>query len=81
MNQREAPSQEIFEEMRRIATQIWQTYDNTYGYVDEKLNYINSISNIQDNAMVMWRGFDHWNQQRFAQQASPEVLEYIKRNQ
>lgn len=30
-----APSDKIFNEIKQAATEIWQTYDNTYGYVDE----------------------------------------------
>ena len=74
------PSQEIFNEMKSIATQIWSTYDNQYGYVTEKLSYINSINNIQDNAMVFYRMFDNNNQETFRANASNEVLEYIKNN-
>ena len=74
------PSQEIYNEMKSLATQIWSTYDNQYGYVTEKLNYINSIKNIQDNAMVFYRMFDNNNQETFRANASNEVLEYIKNN-
>ena len=74
------PSQEIYNEMKSIATQIWETYDNTYGYVTEKLSYINNIRNIEDNAMVFYRMFDNNNQSMFRANASNEVLEYIKNN-
>jgi hypothetical protein len=74
------PSQEIYNEMKSIATQIWETYDNRYGYVTEKLGYINSIDNIQDNAMVFYRMFDSQNQETFRANASNEVLNYIKNN-
>ena len=74
------PSQEIFNEMKSLATQIWSTYDNQYGYVTEKLSYINRIDNIQDNAMVFYRMFDNQNQETFRENASNEVLEYIKNN-
>ena len=74
------PSQEIFNEMKSLATQIWSTYDNQYGYVTEKLSYINSINNIQDNAMVFYRMFDNQNQETFRANASNEVLEYIENN-
>lgn len=74
------PSQEIYNEMKSIATQIWETYDNQYGYVTEKLNYINRIDNIQDNAMVFYRMFDNQNQETFRANASNEVLEYIENN-
>jgi hypothetical protein len=60
-----APSQEIFEEMNSIATLIWKQYDNRYGYVTEKLNYINSFGNVADNAMVFYRMFDNQNQEIF----------------
>ena len=74
------PSQEIYNEMKSIATQVWSSYDNTYGYVTEKLNYINSIKNIEDNAMVFYRMFDNNNQETFRTNASNEVLEYIENN-
>lgn len=74
------PSQEIYNEMKSLATQIWSTYDNQYGYVTEKLSYINRIDNIQDNAMVFYRMFDNQNQETFRANASNEVLEYIENN-
>jgi hypothetical protein len=74
------PSQEIFDEMKNITTQIWKGYDNTYGYVDEKLYRINSFGNIQDNSMVFYRMFDNNNQEKFRSLSSPQVLNYIKNN-
>ena len=74
------PSQEIYNEMKSIATSIWSSYDNTYGYVTEKLGYINSIDNIQDNAMVFYRMFDNSNQETFITKASNEVINYIQNN-
>jgi hypothetical protein len=76
----ETPSIEIFNEMRAAATQIWNTYDNQFGYVTEKLNRINSLENIQDNAMVFYRMFDWENQAKFRNLVSHQTLEYIKNN-
>jgi hypothetical protein len=76
----ETPSIEIFNEMRAAATQIWNTYDNQFGYVTEKLNRINSLENIQDNAMVFYRMFDWENQAKFRNLISHQTLEYIKNN-
>lgn len=73
-------SQEVFDEMKLIATQIWKTYDDTHGYVTEKLDRINNIDNVEDNAMVFYRMFDWNNQATFRKEASEEVLEYIKYN-
>jgi hypothetical protein len=67
--------------MKQAATQVWETYDNEYGYVDEKLNYVNGLNNIQDNAMVFYRMFDWENQRKFKQLVNEETLEYIKNNQ
>lgn len=76
----ETPSQEIFNEMKTIATEIWNTYDNEFGYVTEKLERINSFGNIQDNAMVFYRMFDWKNQSIFRNKASQEVISYINNN-
>ncbi len=75
------PSQEIFNEMINIASLIWLQYDNEFGYVTEKLERINSITNYQDNVMAVYRMFDHVNQSKFIALASNDVLEYIKNNQ
>ena len=76
----ETPSQEIFDEMKTIATDIWKSYDDEFGYVTEKLNRINSFDNVEDNAMVFYRMFDSQNQVTFIFKASPEVRTYIKNN-
>jgi hypothetical protein len=76
----ETPSKEIFDEMKSIATDIWNTYDNKFGYVTEKLERINNFDNIQDNAMVFYRMFDTQNQTTFFFQSSSEVRDYIKNN-
>jgi len=74
------PSEEIFNEMINIASLIWLQYDNEFGYVTEKLNIINSITNYEDNVMAVYRMFDHVNQSKFVALASKDVLEYIKNN-
>jgi hypothetical protein len=76
----ETPSQEIFNDMKSAATTVWETYDNTYGYVTKKLNHINGLENIQDNAMAFYRMFDWINQARMEDALSQDSLEYIKNN-
>jgi hypothetical protein len=76
----ETPSQEIFNEMKSIATDIWRGYDDEFGYVTEKLNRINSFDNVEDNAMVFYTMFDSQNQVIFIFKASSEVRNYIKNN-
>lgn len=77
----ETPSQEIFEDLKQAATQIWNTYDDTYGYRTEKLDRVNSISNYADNAMVTYRMFDGSNQTKMRALVSEKTLEYIDNNQ
>ena len=45
-----APPDSIFEDIKTNAIKIWDTYDNTYGYRDEKVNRIKDLENISDNA-------------------------------
>lgn len=77
----ETPTVTVFDEMRSIATEIWNTYSDEFGYRSEKLNYINSLENIQDNAMVFYRMFDYSNKKTFLSLASDEVKDYINNNQ
>ena len=74
------PSNDIFEEIKIQAIKIWDTYDNTYGYRDEKVNYINSLTNIEDNAMIFFRMFDHINQAKLITTLSDEAINYINQN-
>jgi len=76
----EKPSDDIFLEMKSAATQIWETYDNQFGYVDEKMSIVNNLQNIQDNAMVFYRMFDVSNQSKFRMLVSPGTLEYMFNN-
>lgn len=76
----ETPSEEVFIEMKSAAIHIWNTYDNTFGYATEKLDRVNSITNIQDNAMVFYRMFDMVNQGKMERLLSNESLNYINKN-
>ena len=78
---RETPTEEVFNEMKTAATIIWNTYDNEFGYVDEKMETVNRLGNIQDNAMVFYRMFDHMNQSKMLVTLSKEAIEYISNNQ
>lgn len=77
-----APPQEAFDELKRKAIEIWRIYDNTYGYVDEKVNRIKDMQNISDNFMVMVAMFDTINQSKLAfsltEKTRKEVDERLK---
>ena len=53
-----APSDDIFEDIKEHAIELWQTYDNEFGYVDEKLDRIKDLKNISDNWAYMIAMFD-----------------------
>ena len=76
----QTPTLEIFNEIKASAISVWETYDNTYGYVTEKLEYINRLENIQDNVMVLYRMFDWVNQGKMLNMLSEESINYIKEN-
>ena len=56
------PSQEIFDDIKQGATQIWKSYDDTYGYATEKVTKIKDLQNVSDNYAYMVAMFDQTNQ-------------------
>lgn len=58
------PSDEIFEDIKQAAIKVWKRYDNTYGYVDEKLDRIEPIKNYADNWWTFFGMMDSSNQLR-----------------
>lgn len=55
---------QVFDELKTAALDIWGTYDNTYGYADEKINYLNSFGNVSDNFGTIIGMFDVQNQRK-----------------
>lgn len=55
-----------FEEVKKIACEIWQSYDDTYGYASEKISKIKGINNIADNGMYIIAMFDLDNQRKMS---------------
>lgn len=77
----EAPNQQVFDEMKAAATAVWtENYSDEFGYVTEKLDRINGLNNIQDNAMVFFRMFDWINQDKMISKLGPEAINYINNN-
>lgn len=74
----EPPTQKVFDEIKKASTGLWETYDNEYGYVDEKVGRIKDLKNILDNAMTMVAMFDCSNQVRLAQKLSIEARKAIR---
>lgn len=64
------PSDDIFNEVKEKAIEIWKEYDNEYGYVDEKVGRIEFIQNIEDNLMYIVAMFDSENMKKLADKLS-----------
>lgn len=73
----EPPTDEQFKEVMEKAIVIWQTYDNTYGYVDEKLDRLRGMGNFGDNVMTIVAMFDIFNQAKLAKMLSDETRKAI----
>lgn len=73
------PSDEIFDDLKQACIKLWQTMDNEYGYVNEKVNAIKDIGNVADNFMYMVAMFDMNNQRRLKTEIGlkPETVEAI----
>ena len=81
MNQEEyytAPSDEIFESIKQASIEIWKTYDNEFGYVDEKVNRIKDIKNFKDNTCYMVAMFDSSNQNKLLHSVNEEASAWIE---
>jgi hypothetical protein len=74
----ETPSDEIFNDIKQAAIQIWNTYDDTYGYRTEKLDRVNSIPNYKDNWWTFVGMFDFPNQTKLLNLVSPESSKLIR---
>ena len=72
------PPQKVFDDIKENAIKIWQTYDNEYGYVDEKVGRINNIKNFKDNARCIVGMFDLHNQRKLMTMVSKETADMIR---
>ena len=73
----EAPTDEQFEEVKAKCIQIWNTYDDTYGYATEKIDRIKNMENISDNVMYMIAMFDMSNMTKLSILLSVETRKAI----
>jgi len=70
-------SDDTFEDIKTNAIKIWQTYDDTFGYATEKIDRVNNIQNISDNAWFIVAMFDSFNQAKLLKLVKPETRELI----
>ena len=73
----EAPSQEIFEEIKAWAIEVWKAYDDTHWYSSGKVSQIRDLENISDNAMYMVAMFDIHNRNKLYWLVSYSARKFI----
>jgi len=73
-----APSEDQFNELKQKAIEVWNNYDNEFGYVDEKVNMIKDIKNVRDNFMYIVAMFDSNNQRILAGKLSDETRQAVR---
>ena len=74
------PTDAAFDELKLEAIQLWNTYDDTYGYATEKINRIKDLPNAGSNFMFIWQMFDFMNQHKIYMSLSePTIAELAKR--
>jgi len=72
------PRQKVFEEIKKACVDMWKTYDNSYGYVDEKIERVEQIRNEGADVMFLLNMFHHTMKEYIISTLSPEAKDYIK---
>ncbi len=72
-----APPQELFDEIKKQAIAVWNTFSDEFGYASEKIDEIKDIQNIKDNAWHIIAMFDIQNRQIFLRGLSHKSLNYV----
>lgn len=73
-----APDEASFEDMKRRATEIWNSYDDTYGYATKRTERIDHIKNVGDNFMYIFAMFDMSNQRKIVSQIRPDTRKDLR---
>lgn len=72
------PTKEIFEEVKTKSIELWNQYDDQFGYVTEKVDRIKDIGNVGDNLMFMVAMFDVMNMYKLSALLSKEAKKAIR---
>jgi len=73
----QAPPGKQFEELKKKAIEVWQEFDDTYGYATKKIDQIKNLKNIGDNFMSMVAVFDVFNQLKLARKLTPKTRKAV----
>lgn len=70
-------SDESFNDIKKHAIEIWDTYDDTYGYASGKIERIKDLENVEDNAMYIIAMFDSENQRKLFGMLKEETIKEL----
>lgn len=73
-----APTDEQFNELKRVAIELWSTMSDEPSYAEGKVKRIKDLENITDNFMYMVAMFDVDNQHKLAQAVSDATRQAVK---
>jgi hypothetical protein len=71
------PRQIIFDEIKGACIDMWNTYDNTWGFVDEKLALVEQIHNHGGDVMLLLNMFNPNMKEFIIKNLSPDAKDYI----
>ena len=74
----QAPSQEVFDEIKAKAIVIRNSYDDSHWYALEKIDRIKDIENIRDNARYIVGMFDMYNQAKLLSMVNEETYAVLQ---
>ena len=75
----DAPSNEVFEDIKKSAICLWSTYDNAFKYASHKIAAIKDLENTRDNAAYMIAMFDFSNSSKLLNMVELEsTKEFIR---
>jgi len=72
------PNLFIFNDIKKNCIEIWQAYDDTYGYATEKIERVREINNIKDNCLGMVAMFDVDNMRKLLVIIEPESKTWLE---
>ena len=71
------PTDEVFNDIKEKSVELWENSDNYVGYIVEKVDLINDLSNIKDNWSSIIGMFDFNNQLKLYSTFSIESLVFL----
>ena len=73
----ETPPDAVFDDIKKNAIAIWETYDDTYDYAGSKIRSISHLENVRDNVWFITGLFDNINQQKLWEMIDQSTRDFV----